>query len=287
MPRTHRLTWTLVVPVKPLARAKSRLSGPTGPHRERLALAIATDTVSAVLRSSRVQGVVVVTDDPIAAPELAALGAVIVPDEPDSGLNAALVHGAAEARRRAPEGAVGALSADLPALRPGELDRVLAAAAAAPNAFLPDAAGIGTTLYTARPDAEFAPAFGADSRARHRTGGAHELTLDDVPSVRRDVDTIEDLRAALDLGVGPRTASVAVLLPVSASSLDGMQATVKAYDRDTRSGSVLLDDGTEMTFGAPAFDAGGLRLLRLGQRVNIAVDGESIIAITLSTFPLP
>jgi 2-phospho-L-lactate guanylyltransferase len=214
MPRTHRLTWTLVVPVKPLARAKSRLSGPAGPHRERLALAIATDTVSAVLRSSRVQGVVVVTDDPVAAPELAALGAVIVPDVPDSGLNPALVHGAAEARRRAPEGAVGALSADLPALRPDELDRVLAAAAEAPNAFVPDAAGIGTTLYTARPGAEFVPAFGTDSRARHREGGAHELALDDVPSVRRDVDTIEDLRIALDLGVGPHTASVAALLPL-------------------------------------------------------------------------
>jgi cold shock CspA family protein len=70
-----------------------------------------------------------------------------------------------------------------------------------------------------------------------------------------------------------------------------MQATVKAYDRETRSGSVLLDDGTELPFGAPAFDAGGLRLLRLGQRVNIAVertpDSESITAITLSTFPLP
>ena len=66
-----------------------------------------------------------------------------------------------------------------------------------------------------------------------------------------------------------------------------MQATVKAYDGETRSGSVLLDDGSEMAFGAPAFDAGGLRLLRLGQRVNIAVEGEWITAITLSTFPLP
>ncbi len=205
------------MPVKPLTRAKSRLSVPAGPHRERLALAIATDTVSAVLRSSRVRGVVVVTDDPIAAPELAALGAVIVPDEPDSGLNPALVHGAARARLLAPGSGVGALSADLPALRPAELDRVLAAAAATPNAFVPDAAGTGTTLYTARPDADFAPAFGTDSRARHRDGGAHELTLDGVPSLRRDVDTIEDLRAAVELGVGPHTAAVAPLLPVGSA----------------------------------------------------------------------
>jgi 2-phospho-L-lactate guanylyltransferase len=110
---------------------------------------------------------------------------------------------------------VGALSADLPALRPAELDRVLEAAAAAPNAFVPDAAGIGTTLYTARPGADFSPRFGTDSRARHRESGARELALDDVPSVRRDVDTIEDLRVALELGVGPHTASVATFLPVA------------------------------------------------------------------------
>lgn len=66
-----------------------------------------------------------------------------------------------------------------------------------------------------------------------------------------------------------------------------MQATVKAYDRETRGGSVLLDDGSELAFEAPAFDAGGLRMLRLGQRVNIAVEGGSITVITLSTFPLP
>jgi 2-phospho-L-lactate guanylyltransferase len=132
-------------------------------------------------------------------------------------LNPALVHGAAEARRLTPGSAVGALNADLPSLRPAELDRVLDAASATPNAFVPDAAGIGTTLYTARPEAGFSPAFGPDSRVRHREGGARELALDDVPSVRRDVDTIEDLRAALLLGVGPHTASVAPLLPLARS----------------------------------------------------------------------
>ncbi|GAA3197156.1 hypothetical protein [Actinocorallia longicatena] len=66
-----------------------------------------------------------------------------------------------------------------------------------------------------------------------------------------------------------------------------MQGTVKDYDAATRSGSVLLDDGTPVPFGTEAFDAGGLRMLRFGQRVNIAYDGESITAITLSTLPLP
>jgi cold shock CspA family protein len=66
-----------------------------------------------------------------------------------------------------------------------------------------------------------------------------------------------------------------------------VQATVKDYDAATRTGSVLLDDGSELAFDAAAFDAGGLRLLRFGQRVNIAVDDDHITCVTLSTLPLP
>ena len=67
-----------------------------------------------------------------------------------------------------------------------------------------------------------------------------------------------------------------------------MQATAFTYTPETRSGSVLLDDGTPVDFDAPAFDAGGLRLLRPGQRVRIETDGEGpalrITLITLQTF---
>ncbi len=48
-----------------------------------------------------------------------------------------------------------------------------------------------------------------------------------------------------------------------------MQATVRSFDADTRTGSVLLDDGSELPFGADAVDRGGLRLLRPGQRVRL------------------
>ncbi|GAA5042057.1 cold shock CspA family protein [Thermocatellispora tengchongensis] len=67
-----------------------------------------------------------------------------------------------------------------------------------------------------------------------------------------------------------------------------MQATVRSFDPETRSGSVFLDDGTQLAFGTEAFDAGPLRLLRPGQRVNIRLDDDGAISvITLSTFPLP
>jgi 2-phospho-L-lactate guanylyltransferase len=159
-----------------------------------------------------VAGVAVVTDDALAARELAALGARIVPDTPRAGLNAALAHGATAVRAARPGSRVAALNADLPALRPAELARVLRAAAEFPRAFLADAAQVGTTLLTAAPGQELRPEFGSGSRTRHRAGGAVELRLDAVHSVRQDVDTGDDLRAALALGVGPRTAAVAARL---------------------------------------------------------------------------
>ncbi|MEC4017277.1 2-phospho-L-lactate guanylyltransferase [Streptomyces sp. H27-D2] len=204
------MAWTLVVPLKPLARAKSRLAAATGELlRPGLALAFAQDTVAAALACPSVAGVVVVTDDQLAGAELSALGARVVPDAPGAGLNAALAHGALCVRALRPAAAVAALNADLPALRPAELARALDAAAAHPRAFLADAAGIGTTLLAAAPGVAPAPAFGGPSRDRHRASGAREITLNGVDSVRRDVDTGEDLRAALALGVGPRTAAVA------------------------------------------------------------------------------
>ncbi|MEU7059610.1 2-phospho-L-lactate guanylyltransferase [Streptomyces sp. NPDC046197] len=207
------MQWTLVIPLKPLARAKSRLSDTAHDGvRPGLVLAFALDTVAAALACPGVRDVAVVTDDVLAGRELAALGARIVPDEPHGGLNAALAHGTAVVRASRPQSPVAALNADLPALRPTELARVLTAAAEFPRAFLSDAAGVGTTLLAVAPDRELLPAFGVDSRSRHRASGAVELPLEAVDSVRQDVDTGEDLRAALALGVGPRTAAAAARL---------------------------------------------------------------------------
>ncbi|MEU6668705.1 hypothetical protein [Streptomyces sp. NPDC046727] len=63
-----------------------------------------------------------------------------------------------------------------------------------------------------------------------------------------------------------------------------MQATAYTYDPETRSGQVLLDDGTPVPFDAAAFDAGALRLLRPGQRVRIETEGGGdTLRITLVT----
>ncbi|MFF2122850.1 2-phospho-L-lactate guanylyltransferase [Kitasatospora sp. NPDC058184] len=200
--------WSLVLPLKPLALAKSRLAPYAGPHRADLALSFALDTVAAALATPDVDRVLVVTRDAEAGARLAALGALVVADEPGGGLNRALAHGAAAALALAPRAPLAALSADLPALRPAELARVLGTVPPDGRAFLPDSPGLGTTLLACTPGRPLSPAFGDGSRARHAAGGALELRLPDVESVRRDVDTGTDLGEAAALGLGPHTSAL-------------------------------------------------------------------------------
>jgi 2-phospho-L-lactate guanylyltransferase len=201
--------WSLILPVKRLDTAKSRLRGPAAAHRAALALAFAADTAAAALATAGVAELVVVTDDPAAAELTARLGAHVVDDKPGAGLNAALIWGATVARQRAPRAGIAALSADLPALRAAELGEVLAFAALANRAVVvADAAGSGSTAYLAAAHVPFVPAFGANSLRAHLAGGAVAFPGPGVPSIRQDVDTLEDLWAAVALGVGPHTAAV-------------------------------------------------------------------------------
>ncbi|HEX6232247.1 MAG TPA: hypothetical protein VFZ63_03890 [Jiangellaceae bacterium] len=55
-----------------------------------------------------------------------------------------------------------------------------------------------------------------------------------------------------------------------------MQASIFDFDPQTRSGSVLLDDGTLLPYDAAAFEAGSMRLARVGQRVRISVEGDGV-----------
>ena len=179
----------VVVPVKRLATAKSRLASLGDDVRRELVGAFVTDEVAL-------------------ASWLTGLGVVAIPDARSDDLNETLVQGAAELLRRDPGLRPAAVCADLPALRPEELSEVLATVEPERAAFVADAAGVGTTLYTA-PDLEtFEPRFGSRSREAHLAGGAVELDTTAAPSLARDVDTPDDLRAALELGVGNRTSFV-------------------------------------------------------------------------------
>lgn len=190
----------VLLPVKPPARGKSRMSGVPDGARADLARAFALDTVEAVLAAGSVHAVLLVTDDATLAREAAALGAQAIPDGVAGDLNGTLAQAAAEARRRWPGTIPVALCGDLAALRPAELD---AALQVDPPAYVEDADGSGTTLYTATYD-EFRPAFGPGSAAAHRAGGATPVP-GELVSLRRDIDTLDDLADAIRLGLGARS----------------------------------------------------------------------------------
>jgi 2-phospho-L-lactate guanylyltransferase len=66
-----------------------------------------------------------------------------------------------------------------------------------------------------------------------------------------------------------------------------MQATVRTFSPATRSGTLLLDDGTPVPFDAAAFEAGGFRLLRSGQRVRIVLEDARVARVGLPGTPAP
>lgn len=53
-----------------------------------------------------------------------------------------------------------------------------------------------------------------------------------------------------------------------------MQASVHTFDPVTTEGSVILDTGKVVPFGAQVFEGSSLRHLRVGQRLSIDVDGD-------------
>lgn len=204
--------WGLVVPVRPLAVAKTRLAAYGEPARADLALAFADDVVSAALGCPLVARVLVVTDDPRVGAALARPGVAVEPDRPAAGLNAALRHGDALLRTGDPDLGVAALPADLPALRSQDLAAALTAVSrtGTGRGFVADAEGLGTTLLAALPGRVLHPLYGPGSRRAHRRSGAAEIAA--RSSLRRDVDRPRDLRRALLLGVGPATAQVVARL---------------------------------------------------------------------------
>lgn len=198
--------YAVILPVKPPGRGKSRLTGTAPEHRAALARAFALDTAEACLATPSVGAVIAVTDDVRFSFELGALGCDAIPDGVSGDLNGTLRQAAAEVVRRWPDLTPVALTGDLPALRPADLDAALVAALSrgpAVASYVVDAAGTGTTLYTAPYDG-FVPCFGVDSARRHGEGGAMQIP-GDLASLRQDVDTAEDLRVAAALGLGPRT----------------------------------------------------------------------------------
>lgn len=229
LPR-HGPGTSVVVAVKSLDSAKSRMAGLTAPQRAQLALAMATDVMLAVQRTPGVVGLYVVTPDALVARRAQRCGAVPVRDD-GSGLNQAFIMAGSVAHARHPHDAVAFLAADVPTLTPYVLEAALAAHMSDPTpAYITDCARRGTTFLIASAGDPAVPYFGPSSARRHRAAGYRLLTP--TPALHRlmhDVDTVDDLHAALLLGAGYRTRRTARLLPTA--RVVGPAAASPCYQR--------------------------------------------------------
>jgi 2-phospho-L-lactate guanylyltransferase len=206
--------WSVVVPLKPLHLAKSRLRDLPTNLRRALVVAMARDVRDAVLACPTVEDLVVVTGDLRWHNLLGTSRVRFVADSRTDSLNEALRRGASACRTSRPGHGFAALTADLPALRPDELERALDLAVGTTTAFVPDANGDGTTTFAACSYDQFWPQFGAGSRTHHREAGALEILSAELAGLRQDVDTVEDLEHARTLGLGAHTEGAMVGLTI-------------------------------------------------------------------------
>ncbi len=193
--------WHLVVPLKPLTEAKTRLTAQPSIRRT-LVRAFARDVVAACVAGAPNQDIAVVGDASWA--EEVPPSVRLCPDEgPD--LNGALRKVVAALPSTDP---VAIILGDLPCVTADDIRRLLRVAgellATHSSVVVPDAAGTGTAVLVSRAG-EMSPSFGPHSRRSHRTAGSVELDSVAWSRVRCDVDDVADLSRARSLGLGPNT----------------------------------------------------------------------------------
>ena len=190
-----------VLPVKRFDDAKQRLDKTlSSGTRRALAEAMVTDVLTALRRSTSIEAVVVVTGEGGAQNLARAYDAEYIDDD-DRGHSHAARAGVDWALERGYDQVL-LVPGDCPALKPADVDALVAAGHAAPAVtVVPDRHGTGTNALLLSPPDVIAPSFGPGSRERHEAA-AHEHEADcavaEVASLVLDIDTAEDLEALRD-----------------------------------------------------------------------------------------
>lgn len=194
--------------MKALGDAKRRLSGflSEGQRRE-LVMAMLGDVLE-TLDGSGLDGTLVVTRDPRVAELARDFGAEVM-DEKGRGLNGALRQASLALAERGAKSLL-AVPCDVPCVDPEDIGEIAAAFDGVGNGvgIVPDRHGLGTNALVLAPPQVIDFAFGAGSCKLHREAAVGADCLVDLPDLDRlrfDLDTSDDLEAALGWPLGPRT----------------------------------------------------------------------------------
>ncbi len=191
---------TVLIPVKNLALAKSRLAEVLPPvGREALARALVRHVVARARAAGGVARVVLLSDDEAVAREAVALDVEHQP-EAAPGLNASLEAAIASLRAGADAGVL-VLFADLPTLTTSDVQSLVDTLRAWPDALTlaPSERG-GTSAVGLPPGVAVPLQFGAGSRTRFERAAAElglRVVTVDRPGLFQDLDEPDDIPAVL------------------------------------------------------------------------------------------
>jgi 2-phospho-L-lactate guanylyltransferase len=198
---------TIVLPVKALSEAKSRLEPVLGPlERAALTLAMLEDVLDATLVLPGWETWVVSPDEAVL--EVAARrGARAVVEETPT--LAAAIHQTEDEAVGLGAEALAVLLPDTPLVTPAALTR--ATHTLGPAVIAPSADETGTNLLLRRPPLALPARFGPDSYRRHLEAAAEDdvpIAVVESPELALDVDVPNDILTVLDAGRRGRTLEV-------------------------------------------------------------------------------
>jgi len=191
------MTIWAIVPVKPLQRAKSRLSQVLSPEERRmLSRSLFIHTLEVLAASPAIERTLVISRDTEALSLARGYGARSITEQGSPHLNRALARATQVARSYGVAGVL-VLPADLPLLTAEALDEFVSRADKPPVVVLaPDRRGQGTNALLCSPPGLIEYDFGTRSFSRHqaRALAAHaRLEVCPHPSLALDLDLPEDL----------------------------------------------------------------------------------------------
>lgn len=183
---------SLVVLAKDASLAKTRLGLPREEARH-VALLLAAATVRAGVEAETTGAVLVVTGDPDIAVDARQAGADVVLEPRPLGMVRAAARGRERAFAARPTSPVAFVVADLPCLRPADIDAVVGEflTHGAPM-YVADHRGTGTTFLVHGAGRWTGIGFGRHSASMHRRLGYSESAVA-PPGLRFDLDVQEDL----------------------------------------------------------------------------------------------
>jgi 2-phospho-L-lactate/phosphoenolpyruvate guanylyltransferase len=213
----------VIVPVKPLRRAKSRLSDIlTSEEREQLNCHMLKNTLMALSMVPDIGRVLVVSSDMSALALAREYSARTLLEDGRSKLNTALTRATTLAQAYTSSGVM-ILSADLPLINSTELQKFILLAQQAPEVIIaPDRHNVGTNAMIVSPSGLIPYAFGANSFQRHLSLAHHAGARVEVyqsPAFELDIDTPQDLALYRQLEAG-----LDHLVEITAENLSHLEA---------------------------------------------------------------